>query len=315
MKMCMLGLGIALVVAGCQVQGCSGGKNTSENEGRDAEADTHVDDTAGKILVSSIEAKGILTLIPRRNADSRLAASAPQFTVTSYTDSSIGLFFTLSGGGYDLRSVKATLYGSEGDRLATAQTTDISTSGTMNRETGTPSVTTYGHVMLDPVPAPHAAGTRVVIEFLTATEEAVWTIHLDSARAGDRTDRHAVGILEFTLVTERSAMGIVFQLMVRRTGAGRPSEYMPTSERCRFQVYDPHGAELWNSSANVMFAQVIGDVEPSAIGDTTRYRAIWDGINHTTSKPAEPGRYTVRATIPAKPVPYIHTEEFHYGDE
>lgn len=95
--------------------------------------------------------------------------------------------------------------------------------------------------------------------------------------------------------------GVEFRLRVRRVQEVE-GEYFPSSERLRVEVFQ--GVKrLWSSDAGVAFLQVIGAVEPVAVGMEHVYQYRWNG-RLNTGQELSAGIYEVRLTLPARPFAY-----------
>lgn len=293
--------------------GCSGSKDTSAGDNAGGGADTLEEDLAAKIMVSTMEAKS--RLLPQRAGerhDPALAGGGPQFTVNRYSDGSIAVFFTISGNG-SIRSMTVRLSDSAGSSFATATSTRIASSGTMNADTREASVTTYGNVLITHGERHRVENARITVELTSGEGTASWRLFLPGQDEANNGDDALEPPLRLALEIEPRDIGLTFILRITRTGARPDGEYLPSAERFRIEIRSLSGHVVWNSSANVMFAQVIGVVDPARIGETIEHRAVWDGTTGSQGVDMPPGEYTVTATIPSRPLPYQIQKEFIYG--
>jgi hypothetical protein len=113
---------------------------------------------------------------------------------------------------------------------------------------------------------------------------------------------HRSGTLELAPEVESTAHGLIFRLRVRRR-LPPPSEYFPSSERLRVELFDGV-KQVWSSAAGVMFLQVIGEVEPRQPGEEQLYEYRWDG-QLRTGEALPAGRYRVCMSLPAQPQQYV----------
>jgi hypothetical protein len=88
-------------------------------------------------------------------------------------------------------------------------------------------------------------------------------------------------------------------------------EYLPNSEDIRIQLESEKGKVVWISDYGKNFMQVISDVLPAEPGKVHKYKVFWNGQRNGGGF-LEPGLYTVRAVIPAKPLPYFVTFKFEW---
>ncbi|HYF02266.1 MAG TPA: BsuPI-related putative proteinase inhibitor, partial [Patescibacteria group bacterium] len=88
-------------------------------------------------------------------------------------------------------------------------------------------------------------------------------------------------------------------------------EWMPSSENFRVIIFSAKGGEVWNSSFNMNYMTVVGDVKPVKVGTTEHYEMLWTGVgNNKQQVPA--GTYTAQLIIPARPIPYTATVDFEW---
>lgn len=113
---------------------------------------------------------------------------------------------------------------------------------------------------------------------------------------------HHAGALVLAPAVEVSDSGIVFRLRARRI---QPSaeEYFPSSERLRVELFRG-GKRWWSSAEGVAFLQVIGEVEPAAVGAEHEYSLRWDG-HLPGGQVLPPGEYRLRLILPARPQEYV----------
>lgn len=116
--------------------------------------------------------------------------------------------------------------------------------------------------------------------------------------------------MTLTPTVENRPDGVLFVLnATRNRSVGK--EWMPSSEKFRVQIVSAKGGEVWNSSNNMNYMTVVGDVKPSSAGATERYEMLWPGITNN-KQAAAPGKYTAQLIIPARPLPYTANVEFDW---
>lgn len=116
--------------------------------------------------------------------------------------------------------------------------------------------------------------------------------------------------MTLTPTIENKPEGILFVLNAKRNrSVGK--EWMPSSENFRVIINSAKGGEIWNSSNNMNYMTVVGDVKPSKSGATERYEMLWPGITNN-KQPAPPGHYTAQLMIPSRPLPYTANVEFDW---
>lgn len=102
----------------------------------------------------------------------------------------------------------------------------------------------------------------------------------------------------------------VFSLKATRNKLVK-SEYIPNSETFRVEIYNNKGELEWSSGNRANFLQVIKKVEPVNVGNSHVYSMKWFGRN-SEQMPLPEGNYTVKMTIPAKPMPYVVFSKFSW---
>ncbi|MES2765862.1 MAG: hypothetical protein V4642_08345 [Bacteroidota bacterium] len=109
---------------------------------------------------------------------------------------------------------------------------------------------------------------------------------------------------------ENKPEGILFVLNAKRNrSVGK--EWMPSSEQFRVIINSAKGGEIWNSSNNMNYMTVVGDVKPSKAGGIERYEMLWNGTTNG-KQTAPPGHYTAQLMIPSRPLPYSANVEFDW---
>jgi len=103
-------------------------------------------------------------------------------------------------------------------------------------------------------------------------------------------------------IKEQAKDYISFSLLASRN-KNVEGEYLPSSEDLRIMVYNSQGMPVWNSSHNMNFLMVIGEVLPNKVGSTHEYIGHWNKKDNN-GKTVPPGSYTVRLIIPAVPSNY-----------
>jgi hypothetical protein len=256
--------------------------------------------------------------VPNDSLDATLDALNPEFTINPIGPGRYSLNLMVGAGGTpdspplgalrSIASVDFRVFAPDGRLLGSKSTSEVPTSGTMNRETGEASViaSTFVHWTAD---EPVAPGSY-----------AVMTIH---TRNGIVVRRQEFAVepprkigsqpIAMSLDVENRGPGVEFLLTVERVAPAPEGEYLPSGEHYRIEIESSVGETLWSSSYGKVFIQSIGSVEPANVGEKVEYRVLWDGISTTWHKPLEPGTYRIIATIPAKPKPYVLREEFTWS--
>lgn len=103
-------------------------------------------------------------------------------------------------------------------------------------------------------------------------------------------------------VKEQTSDFVTFSLKATRNKTVE-GEYLPSSEDLRLIIFDSNGAMVWNSSHNMNFLMVIGEVLPIKIGATHEYIGNWNKKDNN-GKFVPPGSYTAKLIIPAAPNNY-----------
>lgn len=302
--------GLWLLTVGLMLTGCTSSKDASDKMDAGGNEGASDEDSRRKIMVSSFDATTTPSPISGTEYDEHLVKSDPLFTVTSFKDSSLGIYMTLAGGGFDIRSMTVRIVGKDGREIASGTTVEITSSGTMNIETKQASITTYASVQLSG-PIVLSQETALWVEMISGSGGARWELtKTDQATNGTVSTN---GRLKLFLDVGSVDDGTRFALRVERLKPAAENEYLPSAEEVRFQVRDPAGRTIWDSSDGMMFAQVIGTVRPAAVGATVTHETVWNGLKSTTRKPAAAGTYTVVASIPSRPLPYFIQKEFSYS--
>lgn len=304
------GIRMFIVVIALAASGCGTASNSSDGGGGDGRNGFPERNSNRKIMVSSFDAIASTISIGRGNIDQHLVDSRPTFGITRYSDSSITVFMSVAGGGFDIRSMTVRILSKDGHELVSGTTTQIDASGTMNSETRQASVTTSAFVHLaGPLPD---LDERVVMraEMVTGNGNAWWKLGRGVDNVRGIVDKE--GILRLFLNADPVDSGIRFALRIERLRPAPDGEYRPSAEACRFEILDSSGSAVWSSANGVMYAQVIGSVQPSDVGSSASCETIWDGTDQRNRAPVGAGTYVVRATIPARPTPYSVQIEFSY---
>ncbi len=103
-------------------------------------------------------------------------------------------------------------------------------------------------------------------------------------------------------IKEQTSDYITFSLKATRNKV-IDGEYLPSSEDLRIMVYDSRGALVWNSSRDMNFLMVIGEVQPTKVGATHEYIGHWNKKDHS-GKSLPPGIFTAKLIIPSMPNNY-----------
>jgi hypothetical protein len=103
-------------------------------------------------------------------------------------------------------------------------------------------------------------------------------------------------------VKEQTSDYIAFSLNATRNKTVE-GEYLPSSEDLRIFIFDSKGAIVWNSSHNMNYLMVIGEVLPIKIGASHEYIGHWNKKDNN-GKSIQPGSYTAKLIIPAVPNNY-----------
>lgn len=297
-------LAIAVLMAGC-----TGSKDASDDLDGGRGLKSPEEDSGSKITVSSFDATSLPSPIDGRAYDRHLVESQPAFTVTAYSDSSLGVYMTLAGGGFDIRTMTVRIVDQNNREIASGTTDRIEASGTMNSETRQASITTYAGVRVRG-PIALDSGVSLLVEMTTGSGGAQWELRREDQGANGTVSSN--GVLKLYLDVAAVNDRIRFALRVERLRPAPEGEHLPSAEAYRFQVRDGSGKLVWDSSEGMMFAQMIGSVQPGAVGESVSYQAVWDGLSAVSGKPVAPGNYTAFATIPSRPIPYVIQRNFTY---
>ena len=206
--------------------------------------------------------------------------------------------------------VSFTVHDGSGAMIDSLGTTDIPTSGIAGAD-GAASLTATGRVAWRPRSA-LTPPMQVVMRASGAEGVIVRIAELPMTSRGEIAPSSAER-LALTLTSEERAGRLDFVLEVERVGPGAPDEYMPSGEQFRIEIFGDAGERVWSSSAGQMFTQALGPVLPARVGERVSYRASFDGRNDVTHESLAPGRYSIVATIPAKPSPYVLREELTWA--
>lgn len=286
---------LLLVVAA----GCTGTKNSSSGEGE----------------------RAVKVAVPTDSLDEALDQIDPQFTISTNEPGDYYFAMLTGGGGKPedtrmgtLRSIQTVtfeVFGPDGVLIGSRTTDDIVSSGVMNGETGEASLTLMANVEWS-APSEVAPGSYAVMTIRTSNGRIARRLPLPITQgAPPQSDK----VLNMWLESRDMGMGVEFILHVERLAPAPDGEYLPSGEQFRIELESSVGETLWSSSHGMAFIQSIGEVEPTQVGQTVEYRAIFDGRSDMTKSKLAPGRYRIVATIPAKPQSYILREEFTWSGE
>ena len=241
--------------------------------------------------------------------DTNIAALNPEVVVqpnedgTIYIGSLIGVGerqrSSLIGTISELKSFSYILYNEKGKMIDSLYTDDITRSGLGGRATS--MMASAGTTWTPPEAAPKSL--RVIT--LIRTESGTWLKEV----AATLPEQIATDPIILTLDINEKSEGVEFVMTAKRLQEALVTEHLPTSEMYRFEVYEGP-IPVWSTSDGQMFAQVNTPVEPDKVGETTTYKALWNGRQRTGA--IKKGTYTVVATIPAKPTPYTIRKEFQW---
>ncbi len=90
------------------------------------------------------------------------------------------------------------------------------------------------------------------------------------------------------------------------------NEYIPTSEIFRVDILNQKGHIVWSSGYGQNFLQVVNPVLPVSKGETHKYTIEWNGKT-SNQIPLIAGEYTLKMTIPAKPMPYTTSMRLNWN--
>lgn len=250
--------------------------------------------------------------------DPALEALAPRFFATPRPDGTYYIGFSANAGGSPtspnlvalrgIHSLSAEIYAPDNHRIDSLGTQAIIASGTMQGEGDQVSITGTGGVLWKPASTP-PPGTVVLItirgdhgmlgRLVTVVPDAWESAETDHSR-----------ILHMSIESRDIGAGNVeFTLRVDRIAPSPAGEYLPTAEKFRIEVRNDLNEIVWSTATGKIYAQSTGAVEPIETGKEVEYRAIWNGMSEFDHAPAPPGTYSIIATIPAKPTPYVLREE------
>lgn len=265
------------------------------------------------------EARGGKTVVTHDPVDTMLAQLDPEFTITHTHGRTYLLSFAVGAGGASgspsvatvrrIVSFSVQIFAPDGKQLASLATQDINTSGMPNTETNQISLTAAGGVEWEAT-SDLAPGTYAVMSLQSDRGSVVRRLGFPGAELEAPSARKSIVM---TLESEDRAGGVEFILTARRVAQGPDDEYLPSGEKFRIELRSSVNETIWSSSDGKMFTMAIGPVEPDEVGEEVVYRVLWDGRSDLTHSRATPGSYTIMATIPAKPTPYILREEFTWS--
>ena len=242
--------------------------------------------------------------------DTNIIALNPEIVVQQNDDGSVylGMLIGISGSERskqmatfsDIESISFVIYDKYGSkRLDSLHSSDITKSGLGGSAT---SMMASAGVVWDPESTPPR---EFNLMSLIRSSTGIYLIpKFASLPELTRTDP-----ILLTLELEEKSDGVKFTLIAKRVSEAPVTEFLPTGETFRIEIYSGP-IPVWSTSDGQSFTQATGPVEPEDIGDTEKFTTIWNG--QTREGKASSGVYTVVATIPAKPTPYTVRKEFEW---
>ncbi len=262
--------------------------------------------TSGSIATKYLKSLGMTAY----DLDTNIAALDPEVVVQQNDDGSIYLRMLVGVGGSDrseqmatfsdLESISFVIFNKGGTkRLDSLHSSDVTKSGLGGTAT---SMMASAGVTWDPEETPPREFNLMT---LIRSGSGMWLI----AKLARLPELARTDPILLTLYHQEKSDGIKFTLTAKRVSEAPVTEFLPTGETFRIEVYDGP-LPVWSSSDGKAFTQSTGPVEPEGVGERKKFSATWNG--QTPTGPARNGVYTVVATIPAKPTPYTIRKEFDW---